>query len=173
MTRRRRLPLVPAVGATIGLVVALGLRPVSIREILAAYVLALTTLALLHLTRVARSDDPWLQPASALERALAERAEPHLRPAELVAIQRDVTLGASSARHFHSRLQPILRDVAAARLAARHNVDADRNPRAARRLLGDDTWEVVRPDREPPADPAAKGLPLRDLIAVLDRIETV
>lgn len=173
MTRRRSLPLVPAAGATVGLVVALALRPVSIREILAAYVLALTALALLHLTRIARGGDPWLQPASELERAVVARSESRLRPTELVTIQRDITLGASSARHFHSRLQPILRDAAAARLAGRHNVDAERNPQAARRLLGDDAWEVVRPDPTPPADPAAEGLPLRRLIAVLDRIETV
>jgi hypothetical protein len=172
VTPRRSLPLVPAALATVGLVVALGLQPVSTREILAAYVLALTALALLHLTRVARTDDPF-QPGSELDRALAARAESQVRPAELVTIQRDLALGAANARHFHSRLQPILRDVAAARLAARHNVDVERNPEAARRLLGDETWAVVRPDRQPPDDPAASGLPVRRLSAVIDRIESV
>jgi hypothetical protein len=172
VTPRRSLPLVPAALATAGLVVALGLRPVSTREILAAYVLALTALALLHLTRVARRDDPF-QAGSELDRALVARAKSHVRPAELVTIQRDIALGAANARHFHSRLQPILRDVAAVRLATRHNVDVERNPAAARRLLGDETWEVVRPDREPPDDPAASGLPVRRLTAVIDRIESI
>jgi hypothetical protein len=173
MSRRRSQPLVPVGLATLGLVVALALGPVARREILAGYVLALTAVALLYLTRVARGEDPWLRPSSELERALVARGETRMRPAELVNVQRDITLGSTSAGHFHSRLHPMLRDVAAARLAARHNVDLERHPDAARRLLGDEAWELVRPDRDAPDDLYAPGLPLRTLAAVLDRIEGV
>ena len=52
-------------------------------------------------------------------------------------------------------LRPIVREIAAARLA-RHGVSLDRQPERARALLGAQTWELVRPDREAPAGgPAA------------------
>ncbi|HXR10998.1 MAG TPA: hypothetical protein VN770_01775, partial [Gaiellaceae bacterium] len=68
MTRPRR-PLVPVVLVTLGLVAALGAHPVSTREILAGYVLALAAIALLNLTRAARGEESWLRAPSELERA--------------------------------------------------------------------------------------------------------
>lgn len=173
MTRRRSRPWIPVVLATLGLVIALGLRPVSTREIVAGYVLALTAVALLHLTRSAHGLDPWLQPSSELERALSARPESRARPAELIRVQQRLTLGSANAEHLHTRLLPLLRDAAAARLASRHDVDLARRPDRARALLGDDAWELLRPDRPPPADPFGPGVPLRRIAAVLDAIESV
>jgi hypothetical protein len=173
MTPRRRGPAVLAVLATLGLVVALALGPVSRREILAGYVLALAALGLLQLTRIARGEDPWLRAPSGLEAALASRGESRQRPAELIRVERELTLGSSTAEHLHTRLAPLLRDAAAARLASRHNVDLARHPDQAHALLGDAAWELVRPDRPAPADPNAPGLPLRRIAAVLDAIESV
>jgi len=168
---RDRRPLLPAAVATAGLVVALAARPVSTREILAAYVLALSAIALLHLTRLARGEESWFRTPSEFERALTSRPEVRMRPAELVRIERELTLGSATAEHLHGRLLPLLRDAAAARLAARHEVDLDRRPDRARELLGDETWEIVRPDREAPDDRNAPGLPLRRIAAVIDTIE--
>ncbi len=168
---RDRRPLLPAAVATIGLVVALGAHPVSTREILAAYVLALSAIALLHLTRLARGEESWLRTPSELDRTLASRPETRVRPAELIRIERELTLGSATQEHLHARLLPILRDAAAARLATKHEIDFDRRPDRARELLGDDTWEIVRPDREVPADRNAPGLPLRRIAAVIDTIE--
>ena len=171
MTPDRRA-LVASALATLGLVIALAARPISTREIVAGYVLALAAIALLHLTRVARGDDPWLRSPSAFERALVPRPEPRVRPAELIRVERELTLGSASAEHFHSRLAPLLRDAAAARLAARE-VDLERRPDRARELLGDETWELLRPDSPAPADRNARGLPLHRVADVLDRIERV
>jgi hypothetical protein len=158
--------------ATAGLVIALGARPIALREILAGYVLALAAVALLHLSRVARGDEPWLRMPSEFERALAPRPEPRVRPAELIRIERELTLGNATAEHFHSRLAPLLRDAAAARLAA-HEVDVERRPDRARELLGDETWELLRPDAPAPVDRNARGLPLRRIAEILDRIEGI
>jgi hypothetical protein len=168
---RDRRPLVPAALATAGLVVALAARPISTREILAAYVLALSAIALLYLTRLARGEESWFRTPSELERALTSRPETRVRPAELIRIERELTLGSATEEHLHGRLLPLLRDAAAARLAAKHEIDFDRRPDRARELLGDETWEIVRPDREAPVERNAPGLPLRRIAAVIDSIE--
>ena len=165
--RRPRAPVGPIALATIGVAIALGLRPISVREILAAYVLALTAIALLVLTRMARTEEEWERATSELDRALAPRRAARARPAELVRTERDLTLSSSNVGDLHTRLLPELREVAAARLADRHDVDLA----GARDLLGDETWEYLRPDRPMPDDRTAEGLPLRRIAALVDAIE--
>ncbi len=157
--RRPRVPIGTLVTVTIGMAIALGLRPVSVREILAAYVLALTAIALLVLTRLARTEEEWERTVSDLERALAPRNAARARPNELVRMERDLTLSVANAGEFHARLRPLLLDIAAARA---------RYPREA---LDPDTWEVLRPDRPPPADRAAPGPPLRRIADLVDTVE--
>jgi len=170
--RLDRRPLLAAGLVTLGLVIAVAAHPVSTREIVAGYVLALAAIALLHLTRLASGEEVWLRRPSELERILATRRDSRMRPAELVRIEREITLGAATAGHLHARLSPLLRDAAAARLAA-HEIDLERRPHRAREVLGDDVWELVRPDRPVPDERNAPGLPLHRLAAALDRIERV
>ncbi len=157
-------------GTTVLLVVMLGLRPVSIQQILSAYVLVLAAIALAALTRIARSASD-LPPPSDFETALRTRAVDPMRPPELVRTEREITLGTSSAGHLHQRLLPILREAAAARLSANHNVDLERRPDAARTLLGEDTWELLRPDRPEPHDRDDPGIPMRRLRGVISTLE--
>jgi len=165
--RLRGLPIGKVIGITIGLVIALGIRPVSVREIVAAYVLALAAIALLTLARLARTEDEWERSTSDLARALAPRPRVRLRPAERNRTERDLTLSTANAGEVHARLLPQLRDVAAARLADRHDMAlAD-----ARDLLGDEAWELLRPDRPMPPDRSAPGLPLRRIAALLEAVE--
>ena len=166
---RRRLVALCAT-ATLGLVVALGLRPVSATTILSAYVLVLAAIALGALTRVTRETSEWTE-ASQFDRALAGGVENPVRPPELVRTEREITLGIANARHLHARLLPILRDAAAARLAAHHNVDLERRPEAARALLGDEAWQLLRPDLPAIEDRSAPGLPLRRIRALVDTLE--
>jgi hypothetical protein len=163
--KRPRVPVGTIVLATVGLVIALGLRPWPVREILAAYVLALTAIALLVLARMARTEEEWERATSELERALAPRKPVRTRPNELVRVERDLVLSVSNAGELHARLLPQLREVAGARLAARHDVER------ARELLGEDAWELLREDRPAPDDRAAPGLPLRDIAGLVDRVE--
>ena len=159
--KRPRLPLGRLAAITIGLAIALGLRPISVREILAAYVLALTAITLAELTRLARFDEEWERSSSDLERALAPRMSVRVRPAELVRVERDLTLSAASAGEYHTRMRPLLLAIAAARV---------RYPREA---LDEDTWELLRPDRPAPEDRAAPGVPLRRIAELVDTIESL
>jgi hypothetical protein len=165
--KRPRIPIGTLVAMTIGLAIALGLRPASVREILVAYVLALTAIALLVLARLARTEEEWERATSELERALAQRKQVRTRPNELVRVERDLVLSSANAAEMHARLLPQLREVAAARLAAHHGVGLAQ----AHDLLGDEAWELLRADRPVPDDRGAPGLPLRRIAGLVDAIE--
>lgn len=150
--------------ATIALAVALGVRPASVREIVAAYVLVLTGLSLVVLMRIAHTEEEWERTTSQFELALRPRKASRARPAELVRTERDLTLSAANAGELHTRLLPKLRDVATARLADRRDGDL-------RDVLGDDAWELLRPDRPAPPDRGAPGLPMADIARLIDTIE--
>jgi hypothetical protein len=130
-------------------------------------VLALAAIALLALTRLAHTEDAWARAASELERALTPVKAVRTRPAELIRTERDLTLASANAGELHARLLPQLREVASARLAARRDVDLAH----AHELLGDDAWELLRPDRPAPGDRSAPGLSLRRVALLLDAIE--
>jgi hypothetical protein len=121
----------------------------------------------------------------ALVRALAEaapRAEPEPAPRprrlaqrlpELERTERAVLLAGSNAFDVHYRLRPILREIAAQRLATRRGLTLDRDTAASRAVVGEDTWELVRPDREPPQlrfGPGVRAAELSQVVAALERI---
>jgi hypothetical protein len=89
---------------------------------------------------------------------------------DLARLDRIVSTAMTHAGDLHLRLRPILREIAADGLH-RHGVDLDERPQAARALLAPATWELVRPDRPRPDDQFARGLPPRELDAVLDDLE--
>jgi hypothetical protein len=157
---------------TVLLLVMLGIRPVSVEQILAVYVLVLAAIALAALTRIARSASDIPQ-QSAFDAALRVRTVDPMRPPELVRAEREITLGTSSAGHLHQRLLPLLREAAAARLSAGHNIEFDERPEAARALLGDAAWELLRPDRPAPDDRNGPGISmrrLRDVVSTLEKL---
>jgi hypothetical protein len=136
------------------------------RLALQAWLLALGALGLLTATLALRA------PAqrSALERALRRRPPRPERPLQLERIEREVVLGCGSAFDLHYRLRTTLREVAAQRLAERHGLDLDE---AGPDVLTADTWALLRPDREPPRDRHAIGMPLARLDVVLAEIEAI
>ena len=68
---------------------------------------------------------------------------------------------------------PTLRRIASELLRARRGIDLDANPEAARRALGDETWELVRADREPPHDRFGRGIELDALRHVVVSLEAL
>ena len=88
-------------------------------------------------------------------------------------MERELELGIASAGSAHHRLLPLLRSAAAARLAARHGVELDRRPEAARALLGEEVWDLLRPDRPEPADRFGRGVPRERVSAVIERVESL
>jgi len=106
-------------------------------------------------------------PAPALaSRAGAPALEP---PPSLARMENAVFFACSRAVDAHMLLRPVLRDVAAQRLAAR-GVDIDRDARAAE-LLGPWAWALVRPDAAEPEDWHAPGLDLAALEKVVEALE--
>lgn len=162
MIRERRRVALPVGVLTLALVVLLAVRPVSSERIVAGYVLALAAVALGFATRLlrAREETP---PVSRFELALTRAPSPQTRPPELVRVEREIVLGTTSAGHLHTRLLPLLREAAVARLGAGLTPEA----------LGPDTWELLRPDRPEPLDRHAPGIPfrrVREIVTTLERL---
>jgi hypothetical protein len=93
-------------------------------------------------------------------------------PERVLRIQRALEGGATSAGDLHFKLRPLLRSIAAARLGAR-GIDLDGRPAEARRLLGDELWELVRADRPRPGDMFARGPELVGVQRLLERLEAL
>jgi hypothetical protein len=167
----RRLAF-PAVIAAVVLVALLALRPLSTSRALAIWVVVVAAIALVLLVRHSRgSRTP--QHAGRFEAALRGRRETPQPPVELLRMERELELGIADATHAHRRLLPLLRAAAEARLASRRGVELDRRPDAAEALLGEDVWELLRPDRPEPADRHGPGVPRESVAAVIERVESL
>ena len=167
MSLRRRLT-VPGLAATAALVVLLALRPLSTSRALAIWVVLVAAMTLLLLVQQSRDGRGARSRFEAtLHRPLATAPQ----PVELLRMERDLELGIASAGHAHHRLLPILREAAVARLASRHGIDLERRPEAAQALLGEDVWELLRPDRPEPADRFDPGVPRERVAAAIQRLE--
>jgi hypothetical protein len=92
---------------------------------------------------------------------------------ELERFEREIALAMATAFDVHYRLRPTLRGIAGELLAARRGLHLDDDRDAARRVLGEDTWEIVRADRQPPRDRAAAGIDLRSLDSVVASLEAL
>ena len=136
--------------------------------VIEALVLLVGWLAVVAFVRVALH--PHEVRESAFERALRPRPPRREQIESLTSVERRVVLATAAAVHVHFRLRPILREIASARLAAR-GVDLDGDAAAARAILGERLWELVRPDRERPPDSFAPGIPLAELEAYTATLE--
>lgn len=95
------------------------------------------------------------------------------RVRSLEELEHAVDFSQSTAFDVHYRLRPHLARVAAHRLAVRRGVDLGSQPEAAADLVGAAAWDLVRPDREPPTERNAPGIPLARLRAAVDALEAV
>lgn len=146
--------------ATIAFVVLLAAHPFSTARIAAGYALVLAAIAVAALVRVLRAVSN-TRGESEFERTLAAKPATQSRPPELVRVERELMLGIASEGHLHGRLLPLLREAAAARGGL------------SRERLGDDAWELLRPDRPASLDRTAPGIPirrLRELVATLESL---
>jgi len=101
-----------------------------------------------------------------------EKPDPPAAVGELERIDRLVVLGSGNAFDLHYRLRPLLRDLARERLHARHGIELDRDAERARPLLGEELWELVRPEREL-GRRSGPGVPPPVLAQVVDRLEAL
>jgi hypothetical protein len=162
----------PAVAAVAVLVVLLSLPEIPTSRALGIWVVFATAIVLVVLARHP-GDDPWTTRAPRFEQALRRRKQASSQPEELLRMDREIVLGNADADHAHRRLLPLLRSVAAARIAARYGFELERRPDEARALLGEDVWELLRPDRPEPPDRHAAGLPHKSIVTVIERVEAL
>ena len=88
------------------------------------------------------------------------------RPEELRRLEDQVALAGATAADLYFRLRPVLREIAAERLAAGGRGELDERTAGA-------AWELLRPDLEPPRDAFARGLPPERLSVIVDAIEAL
>jgi hypothetical protein len=170
MTRRAlrlaRLPLL----ATIAFVLAAAFLPGRRDLVLHVYALVLAALALGWLVGVVRRAHP-IADVSPFDLGLRERHDLRDPVVELEKLEREVSMASSTAFDLHFRLRPRVQLIARQLLASRRGVDLAAQPDAARRLLGEETWSLVRPDREPPAHRTGPGLEPARLDTVVTALE--
>jgi hypothetical protein len=153
--------------ASVALLFARILEPGWFELELDVYILAVGSLALFDVVILARDSFPREgvpEIVAALER---EREEP-TRPAELERLERELTMATATAFDLHLRLRPLLREVAGARLAAR-GLQLDESGD----VVGEELWELVRPERPAPSDRNAAGIPAGELRRAVEAVEAL
>lgn len=155
--------------ATIVLGGLLVYHPVGRSTVLHGYVLVVGALAMLAALAATRK----LLPAagrSAFAAALHRPPPEDERPPQLARVERSAALGTAYAFELHQNLRPQLREIAQAQLAAR-GVELD-SP-AGREAVGEEAWELLRPDRGEPENRFAPGIErdrLRRLVRTLENL---
>jgi hypothetical protein len=157
-----------AVLATVGLAVALVVRPGDSGLAAEAYVLLVGALGMALLAQAVAGLFP-AAPPSRIESASRPRRKDK-RLAGLERIERELEMATQSAFDTHYRLRPLLRELAATRLA-RRGVDLDAPGGRAEELLGPDAWSFVRPDLVRPTEHHAAGVRLATVERAVDALE--
>lgn len=157
---------------TIGLVVVLGMGALSTGRAVAIWLLSLAALFLSRLVRELRTADADGVPRRFDAALRVPRAKTGV-PGELLRMEREIVLGVANAGDAHTRLLPLLRTAAAARLSARHGIDLARTPDEAQARLGEEAWELVRPDRPEPQDRHDRGVSRAALARVIAQVEAL
>jgi hypothetical protein len=133
------------------------------------YVLVLCTAVIVVLLLALRR----AYPDETMLREPATRAPGRTPPPSLARLEHEAALAVSGSFDVHYRLVPRLRALAAGLVRSRRNVSLAENIDAARAILGEETWELVRPDRPAPEDRLAKGIAPSELGKVVDALEAV
>ena len=92
------------------------------------------------------------------------------RPQQLVALERLVSTAGPSAVAAHAYLRPVLVEIVSHRLVARGQTLGRMPEATGRALLGDQLWDIVRPNRPFPEDRHGPGVAPQELGAMLEVI---
>lgn len=156
--------------ATLALLIAIALAGADRGVALYAYVLALTALALALLRQQIRTALPATVP---LDRRLQRTQPRDERVIQLETLSRRIGAAETSSFDLHYRLRPLLREIAAARLARQHGIELDRQPDRSQALVGEQLWELIRPERQPPEQRFAKGISPTRIRELIDELEAI
>jgi hypothetical protein len=157
--------------ATLGLLIARTIAPGRHELELDVYVIMLGALALLGLVSWLRRSAPAPRAReSLLEHALQQHVEEPETLPELAHLERVLVMSAAQEFDLHYRLRPTLREITAARLAER-GLQLDRGGPLVQESLGEELWDVVRPDRVAPENRQVKGVGGEGIERLVRRIE--
>jgi hypothetical protein len=156
---------------TIGLAVALVLAPDRAALEVHVWLLVVLGLAFLAFLGIARAAYP--AAASPFVASLRQPTVAAARPGSLARVEREVSMAGVAAFDVHFRLRPALVQLAAELLSSRRGIDLEHEPDRAHAVLGDDAWELVRPDRPEPRDRHGAGINEADLDRVVTALEHV
>jgi hypothetical protein len=95
------------------------------------------------------------------------------RLTELWRIEATLAVSPSSAKETYHRLRPILREIAADRLAMGRRIDLDDDPVRARAALGEEAWALLRPDVPMPEDRSLPGPSLIRTEEIVTSLEAI
>jgi hypothetical protein len=151
---------------TLVLLFTVAIVPGRLSLVIRIYALVVCAVALVPALLALRRAYP---PAPALRRSSTTDSPRRKPPPTLARMEDELALGATSAFDLHYRLRPRLRSITAGLLAARRRSTLDADPDEARQVLGDETWELVRPDRPP----QARGIPPEALERVVGSLEAI
>jgi hypothetical protein len=140
--------------------------------LLEVYLLGIGGVLLLALVRTT-SETGSGTPESDFDLAVADMSRRHPSDSGELTLVNDVQQSVASTFHLHTRLRPVLREIADHRLSMRFGVDLRREPERARELIGAEAWELVRPERPPPSDRLAPGPPVSQLSKVVEQLEGI
>jgi hypothetical protein len=140
--------------------------------LLEVYFLGIGGGLLLALVRTTSEREPGTG-TSDFDRAVADMSRRYPSDSGELSLVHDVQQSVASTFHLHTRLRPVLREIAAHRLSMRFGVDLNRAHGRARELIGGDAWELVRPERPPPGDRLAPGPPASHLSKVVEELERI
>jgi len=169
---RRDLPTATRALAvpTLALVLVLAFAPGRTELAVRTYALVLSGAALALALAALRRAYPAARP---LRPSLARRDDTRRPPPGLARLEHELALGVAGSFDLHHRLVPRLRSVAAGLLRARRRLSLTADPEAARAILGDEAWELVRADRSAPEDRLARGVPVTTLRRAVDSLERI
>ena len=153
--------------ASIALLFARFLAPGWFELELDVFILFAGAVALVDIVIIVREAYP-REEAPAIVTALKRQPDRPPRLAELERLEREVTLATASAFDLHARLRPVLQEIAGMRLAVR-----GRRLDQGEEILGEELWQLVRPDRHPPTDRHEPGILRAELRRVVERLEAL
>jgi hypothetical protein len=156
---------------TIGLAVAVALAPD--RWALEVHVWLLVVLGLAFLAFLGIVRAAYASGASPFAASLRQPRVAVERPTALVRLEREVSMAGTAAFDVHFRLRPALVELTAELLSSRRGIDLERDPDRAHAVLGDDAWELVRPDRPQPPERHGAGISEAELDRVVTALEHV
>jgi len=110
---------------------------------------------------------------SPFEAALASDNEPMPVVDEFASIRRTVDGARFSAFDVHYTLRPLLRDLAASRLRARHGLELDAQPGPASEVLGSEAFAFLREGRPAPSNYRRPEMSLQAIERIVKALESI